>query len=56
MADVRAVVLTGPRQLEMQSFARPSVGTESALLRLAACGICGSCCKRRDDTPHHPGH
>lgn len=42
MADVRAVVLTGPRQLEMQSFARPSVGPESALLRLAACGICGS--------------
>lgn len=42
MADVRAVVLTGPRQLELQSFARPSVGTESALLRLAACGICGS--------------
>jgi threonine dehydrogenase-like Zn-dependent dehydrogenase len=44
MADmVRAVVQTGPRQMEMREFHRPVIGPEDgALLRVEACGICGS--------------
>jgi threonine dehydrogenase-like Zn-dependent dehydrogenase len=44
MADmVRAVVQTGPRQMELHEFARPVIGPEDgALLRVEACGICGS--------------
>jgi threonine dehydrogenase-like Zn-dependent dehydrogenase len=40
---VRAVVQTGPRQMEMREFPRPVIGPEDgALLRVEACGICGS--------------
>ncbi len=42
MSDVRAVVQTGVRKLELQRFARPDVSDNDALLRLEACGICGS--------------
>ena len=44
MADmVRAVVQTGPRQMEMREFPRPVIGPDDgALLRVEACGICGS--------------
>ena len=44
MADmVRAVVQTGPRQMEIREFPRPVIGPEDgALLRVEACGICGS--------------
>jgi threonine dehydrogenase-like Zn-dependent dehydrogenase len=48
MADmVRAVVQTGARQMELHEFPRPvigdgGVGGEGALLRVEACGICGS--------------
>ncbi len=44
MADmIRAVVQTGPRQMEMREFPRPVIGPEDgALLRVEACGICGS--------------
>jgi threonine dehydrogenase-like Zn-dependent dehydrogenase len=44
MADmVRAVVQTGPRQMEMREYPRPVIGPEDgALLRVEACGICGS--------------
>jgi threonine dehydrogenase-like Zn-dependent dehydrogenase len=44
VADVvRAVVQTRPRQLEMREFPRPVIGPEDgALLRVEACGICGS--------------
>lgn len=44
MADmVRAVVQTGPRQMEMREFHRPEIGPDDgALLRVEACGICGS--------------
>ena len=43
MADmVRAVVQTGPRQMEMREFPRPVIGRDDgALLRVEACGICG---------------
>jgi threonine dehydrogenase-like Zn-dependent dehydrogenase len=44
MADmVRAVVQTGPRQMELREFPRPVIGPDDgALLRVEACGICGS--------------
>jgi threonine dehydrogenase-like Zn-dependent dehydrogenase len=44
MADtVRAVVQTGPRQMEMREYPRPALGGDTgALLRVEACGICGS--------------
>jgi threonine dehydrogenase-like Zn-dependent dehydrogenase len=44
MADmVRAVVQTGPRQMELREFPRPEIGPDDgALLRVEACGICGS--------------
>jgi threonine dehydrogenase-like Zn-dependent dehydrogenase len=43
MADsVRAAVQTGPRQIELREFPRPRIGPEDGLLRVEACGICGS--------------
>jgi threonine dehydrogenase-like Zn-dependent dehydrogenase len=44
MADmVRAVVQTGPRQMEIREYPRPVLGpTTGAVLRVEACGICGS--------------
>jgi len=39
---VRAQVLVKPRTLEARDFARPAIGPDDALLRLEACGICGS--------------
>jgi threonine dehydrogenase-like Zn-dependent dehydrogenase len=44
MADkVRAVVQTGPRQMETREYPRPELGGDTgALLRVEACGICGS--------------
>jgi len=37
-----AMVQTGPRKLELRSFPLPEIGDEDALLRIEACGICGS--------------
>ena len=43
MADmVRAVVQTGPRQIEIREFPRPTIGPDDGLLRIERCGICGS--------------
>jgi threonine dehydrogenase-like Zn-dependent dehydrogenase len=40
---VRAVVQTGPRQMETREYPRPVLGGDTgALLRVEACGICGS--------------
>jgi threonine dehydrogenase-like Zn-dependent dehydrogenase len=39
---VRAAVLREPRTLVMETFPRPAVGPDDALLRIEACGICGS--------------
>jgi threonine dehydrogenase-like Zn-dependent dehydrogenase len=36
------MVLRGPRTLELQQFPRPAIGADDALLRIEACGICGS--------------
>jgi threonine dehydrogenase-like Zn-dependent dehydrogenase len=44
MSDtVRAAVQTGARQIEIREFPRPVIGPDGgALLRIEACGICGS--------------
>ncbi len=43
MADTaRAMVQHGVRDLRPQEFALPKIGREDALLRVEACGICGS--------------
>ncbi len=41
-ATSRAVVQEGPRRLRHQEFPLPEIGPEDALLRVEACGICGS--------------
>lgn len=38
----RAVVQTGPRRLEMRELPIPELTDDTALLRVEACGICGS--------------
>jgi threonine dehydrogenase-like Zn-dependent dehydrogenase len=38
----RAIVQTGPRQLELRELPVPDIADDSALLRVEACGICGS--------------
>ena len=40
--SVRAAVLVKPKTLEAREFARPAIGLDDALLRIEACGICGS--------------
>ena len=43
MADmVRAMVMTAPRTFGMREFPRPVIGPDEGLLRIEACGICGS--------------
>jgi threonine dehydrogenase-like Zn-dependent dehydrogenase len=48
--SVRAAVLVKPRTLELREFPRPTVGSDDALLRIEACGICGS------DYEQYEGH
>jgi threonine dehydrogenase-like Zn-dependent dehydrogenase len=38
----RAVVQTGPRRLELRELPIPDIDADSGLLRVEACGICGS--------------
>ncbi len=38
----RALVLEGPRRLATRSFAVPEVGDDDAVLRVEACGVCGT--------------
>ena len=40
--DARALVLEAPRQLVARSIDVPDVGTDDALLRVEACGLCGT--------------
>ena len=40
--SVRAAVLVKPKTIEHREFARPAIGADDALLRIEACGICGS--------------
>jgi threonine dehydrogenase-like Zn-dependent dehydrogenase len=39
---VRAAVKLGPRQIELRELPRPRTGPDDGLLRVEACGICGS--------------
>ena len=60
------MVLTRPKTLETREFPRPAIGPDAALLRIEACGICGSDYEQyegvqpphEDYTPHPviPGH
>ncbi|HLF79594.1 MAG TPA: zinc-binding dehydrogenase [Dehalococcoidia bacterium] len=59
---VRASVQTGPRRHEVREFPRPQIGLDDGLLRVEACGICGSDIEQFEDEsgrrPHDviPGH
>jgi threonine dehydrogenase-like Zn-dependent dehydrogenase len=39
---VRAMVQTGPRAMELRELPKPDIGDDEALIRVEACGICGS--------------
>ncbi|MFI5366401.1 MAG: zinc-binding dehydrogenase [Candidatus Binatia bacterium] len=57
----RAIVQTGPRQLELRELPIPDIDADSALLRVEACGICGSDVEQYTGTlpvrwPLIPGH
>jgi len=56
-----AMVLTAPQKLEAQSLPVPEIDEDTALLRVEACGICGSDYEQfegvlRTPTPVVPGH
>ncbi|HSC04673.1 MAG TPA: alcohol dehydrogenase catalytic domain-containing protein [Solirubrobacteraceae bacterium] len=50
MDSVRAAVQTGPLAYEIREFPRPKIGDDDGLLRIEACGICGS------DVEQYRGH
>ncbi|MGH7893112.1 MAG: zinc-dependent alcohol dehydrogenase, partial [Candidatus Binatia bacterium] len=57
----RAIIQTAPRQLELRELPIPDIDDESALLRVEACGICGSDAEQYTGTipvqyPVVPGH
>jgi 2-desacetyl-2-hydroxyethyl bacteriochlorophyllide A dehydrogenase len=57
----RAIVQTGPRRLELRELPLPEIDDQSALLRVEACGICGSDAEQYAGTlpvpwPVIPGH
>jgi threonine dehydrogenase-like Zn-dependent dehydrogenase len=47
---VRAAVQTGPEAYEIREFPRPQIGPDEGLLRIEACGVCGS------DVEQYRGH
>jgi threonine dehydrogenase-like Zn-dependent dehydrogenase len=56
-----AIVLTGPRALEPRELDIPEIDDDSAILRIEACGICGSDYEQfegvlRTPVPVIPGH
>ncbi len=57
----RAAVLTAPKRFELQEFALPSIRANEALVRIEACGICGTDYEQYDGEYHPyfptiPGH
>ena len=57
----RAAVLVEPEQFELREFEIPSIGPDEALVRIEACGICGSDYEQfhgntETPTPVIPGH
>jgi threonine dehydrogenase-like Zn-dependent dehydrogenase len=60
-AKTLAMVQTAPRKLEPRDLPLPEIGDEDALLRIEACGICGSDYEQfegvlRTPMPAIPGH
>ena len=56
-----AMVLTAPRVLEQRDIALPNIDDNSGLLKIEACGICGTDCEQfatgmNLPMPHIPGH
>jgi D-arabinose 1-dehydrogenase-like Zn-dependent alcohol dehydrogenase len=63
MAKARAVVQVGDKQFEIQLFDVARIGPDDALMRVEACGICGSDVDQYDgklngllSLPMIPGH
>jgi len=61
MKTTRAIVQTAPRQLELRELPIPAIDADSGLLRIEACGICGSDVEQYSGTlpvrlPVIPGH
>src|SRR5881409_4530081 len=61
MRTSRAVVQTAPRRLELRELPIPEIDDDSGLLRVEACGICGSDVEQYTGTlpvrwPLIPGH
>jgi threonine dehydrogenase-like Zn-dependent dehydrogenase len=63
MAKARAVVQVGGKRFEIQQFDLPKIGADDALMRVEACGICGSDVDQYDgkldgilNLPMIPGH
>src|SRR5438552_10860844 len=61
MRTSRAVVQTAPRRLELRELPVPEIDDDSALLRVEACGICGSDAEQYTGVlptawPSIPGH
>lgn len=61
MRHTLAMVLTAPRKIEARELALPEIGHDDALLRVEACGICGSDYEQfegvlRTPVPVVPGH
>lgn len=42
MTAARAAVLRGPRQLTVDTFELPAIGEDAAIMRVEACGLCGT--------------
>ena len=60
-AKTRAVIQEGPRKLEMRDMPIPDISEDSAILRIEACGICGSDAEQYNGViqvawPLIPGH
>ena len=50
MTSATALVLNRPRELEPRSFELPTVGADDGVLRIEACGLCGT------DHEEYTGH
>ncbi|MEK7217321.1 MAG: alcohol dehydrogenase catalytic domain-containing protein, partial [Chloroflexota bacterium] len=56
---VQASTLIGPKRFEVREYPMPEIGADAGLLRMEACGVCGSDIKlqeRLGGSPHIMGH
>src|SRR5688572_30354888 len=61
MATVSAAVLVAPGTIELQQLPRPDIGPDEAIVRIEACGICGTDIDQVEGRPGQaypiiPGH